>query len=179
MSPLSPTPDRLSALTDTMYAQLRAIADRVFASERPGHTLQPTAVVNEACLRLMSCGLPEVPREQQLALAARVFKQVLIDHARAHNADKRGAGALCLELPDEILADSKAPVEFDSIRKALDRLRALSERQAEVVTLRIFAGLEMQQIAGILGVSKRAAEGDWTVARAWLRRELAPGAARP
>jgi RNA polymerase sigma factor (TIGR02999 family) len=170
------TPDRLSALTDTMYAQIRTIAERIFTSERAGHTLQPTAVVNEACLRLMSRGLPELPRDQQLALAARVLKQVLIDHARAHRADKRGGGAVCLQVTDDVVDPASTAVEFESIHSALERLRALSERQAEVVTLRIFAGMEMQQIADVLGVSKRSAEGDWTVARVWLRRELTQNA---
>jgi RNA polymerase sigma factor (TIGR02999 family) len=161
-----------SALSDTLYADLRGIAQRLFASERTGHTLQPTAVVNEACLRLMSCGLPEVPREQQLALAARALRQVLIDHARMRDADKRGGGAVRLELDAGILAGGDTLVDFEALRAALDRLRTLSDRQAEVVTLKIFSGLTMDQIAAILGISKRAAEGDWTVARAWLRREL-------
>jgi RNA polymerase sigma factor (TIGR02999 family) len=159
-------------LTDTFYAELRSIAERVFASERAGHTLQPTAVVNEACLRLMSGGLPEVPREERLALAGRVLKQVLIDHARARGAEKRGGGALRLGLERDLLADTSTVIELECINRALERLRQLSERQAEVVTLRIFAGLTMDQTATVMGVSKRTAEGDWTVARAWLRREL-------
>jgi RNA polymerase sigma factor (TIGR02999 family) len=122
----------------------------------------------------MSRGLPEVPRDQQLALAARVLNQVLIDHARSRNAEKRGGGALRLELDPDVLAPSTTQLEFEPIHRALERLRQLSARQAEVVTLRIFAGMEMQQIADVLGVSKRSAEGDWTVARAWLRRELGP-----
>src|SRR5215831_17094709 len=110
-----------------MYAQLRAIADRVFASERSGHTLQPTAVVNEACLKLMSCGLPDVPREQQLALAGRALKQVLIDHARARGADKRGGDAVRLELDGDVLGGPAGPtqVDFEAIRAALEGLRAL------------------------------------------------------
>ena len=143
------------------------------------HTLQPTAIVNEACLRLMSCGLPDIPRDQQLALAGRALKQVLIDHARAKSADKRGGGhAVKLELNHDVLGESRSGpptlIDFDAIRSALDRLRTLSERQAEVVSLRIFSGMTMDQIAAMLGVSKRAAEADWTVARAWLRRDLAP-----
>jgi RNA polymerase sigma factor (TIGR02999 family) len=159
-------------VTWQFYSELRQIADRVFASERAGHTLQPTAVVNEACMRLIAGGLPDVPREQQLALAGRVLKQVLIDHARAHAADKRGGAAIKLDLDRDVLADSRTVMEFDAVHRALERLRDLSERQAEVVTLRMFSGLSMDQTATILGVSKRTAEGDWTVAKAWLRREL-------
>jgi RNA polymerase sigma factor (TIGR02999 family) len=165
--------DRM-AITDTLYAELRCLAGRAFAGERSGHTLQPTAVVNEACMRILSSGLPDVPREQQLALAGRVLKQVLIDHARARNADKRGGSAgTRLTLDQDILADDATIVDFEAINAALERLRSLSERQAEVVSLRIFSGMTMDQIATLIGISKRAAEGDWTVARAWLRRELA------
>lgn len=162
-------------LTQTLYGELRIIAQRLFSGERRGHTLQPTAVVNEACLKLMACGLPDVPREQQLALAGRALRQVLIDHARAHGADKRGGDAVRLELDAYVLggAAGRTEVDFEAIRAALDRLRALSERQAEVVSLRIFSGMTMEQVAAMLGISKRSAEADWTVARAWLRRELA------
>jgi RNA polymerase sigma factor (TIGR02999 family) len=170
-------------VTEHFYAELRRIAERIFASERGNHTLQPTAVVNEACLRLMSGGLPAIPREEQLAIAGRVLKQVLVDHARSRSALKRGGGAggvgvgngqaVRLDLEDDVLADSPTQIDFDAVHRAIDRLRALSDRQAEVVTLRMFGGLSMDQVATVLGVSKRSAEGDWTVARAWLRRELA------
>jgi RNA polymerase sigma factor (TIGR02999 family) len=100
---------------------------------------------------------------------------VLIDHARAHNADKRGGGSAAkLDLQQDILADGATIVEFDAIHAALEKLRSLSERQAEVVSLRVFSGMTMDQVATLIGVSKRSAEADWTVARAWLRRELAP-----
>ncbi|HWB20521.1 MAG TPA: ECF-type sigma factor [Phycisphaerales bacterium] len=177
-------PDSSSpAITQGFYNQLRAVADRVFSVERSGHTLQPTAVVNEACMRLLSSGMPDLPRDQQLAIAARVLKQVLIDHARTRDADKRGGGVrpLNLELDPQILADNTTLIDFHAIRSALEKLRSLSERQAEVVTLRVFAGMQMDQIASALNVSKRSVEGDWTVARAWLRRELASaiGASSP
>ena len=166
-----------AAVTRRFYDELRTIADRVFSSERAGHTLQPTAVVNEACMRIMAGGLPDVPREQQLALAARVLKQVLIDHARSRHAHKRGGAAVRLDLDRDVLADEHTQIDFDAVHRALERLRQLSERQAEVVTLRMFGGLTMEQTATVLGVSKRTAEGEWTVARAWLRRELAGAAA--
>ncbi len=173
------------AVIEHLYADLRQVAQRLFASERAAHTLQPTAIVNEACLRLMSAkggGLPDVPREQQLALAGRVLKQVLIDHARSRAAQKRGGAssgsagsgsAVRLDLDHDVLAEHATQIDFDSIHRTLERLRQLSERQAEVVTLRMFAGLTMEQVATVLCISKRSAEGDWTVARAWLRRELA------
>lgn len=187
-SPSSSPNDDAGVITDTMYSELRRIAHRVFASERRDHTLQPTAVVNEACIRLLSGGLPELPRAQQLAIGARVLRQVLIDHARARNADKRGgggaggaggAGAIRLDLDRDILAHDAEQIEFGAITEAMDRLRALSERQAEVVTLRLFAGMTMEQIASVLDVSKRTVESDWAVARAWLRRELSASLGEP
>ena len=160
-------------LTERFYGELRGIAGRLFASERKDHTLQPTAVVNEACLRLLEGSpLPRVPSAERLALAARVLRQVLVDHHRRRTAEKRGGGALRLELEPDLLAPNETLVDFDALHAALDKLRALHQRQAEVVHLRVFGGLTMEQVADALGVSKRTAEGDWTVARAWLRREL-------
>jgi RNA polymerase sigma factor (TIGR02999 family) len=162
----------ISAITPTLYADFRAVADRLFTSERQGHTLQPTAVVNEACIRLLSNGLPALPREQQLALAARVFRQVLVDHARARDAQKRGGGKLLLDVDGLDLAQPGTFIDLAAVHEALARLHALSERQAEVVSLRIYSGMTSDQIALVLDVSTRTVEGDWAVARAWLRREL-------
>jgi RNA polymerase sigma-70 factor (ECF subfamily) len=161
-----------AALTGRFYDELHRIAERLFAGERDGHTLQPTALVNEACVRLMtSSRLPELPREQRLALAARVLRQVLIDHARTKGAAKRAANQR-VELDPELQSEQRTEVDLDAIQAALERLGALHPRQAEVVTLRIFGGLDMDQVAAVVGASKRTVEGDWTVARAWLRREL-------
>jgi RNA polymerase sigma-70 factor, ECF subfamily len=162
------------AVTQRFYAELQGIARRLFANERADHTLQPTAVVNEACLRLMTTSpLPDVPREQRLALASRVLRQVLVDHARGRGADKRGGNLVRVELDPGLTADEPAAVDVEAIHGALEQLAALHARQAEVVSLRIFGGLGMDEIAAVTGVSRRTAEGDWTVARAWLRRELA------
>jgi RNA polymerase sigma-70 factor (ECF subfamily) len=163
-----------AALTERFYGDLHRIARRFFTSERAGHTLQPTAVVNEACMRILNQGLPEVPRDQKLALAARILQQVLIDHARKRDADKRGGGEgpLRLDLDQDILESDRTVIDFDAVHRAIEKLRALSERQAEVTTLRIFSGMAMDQVAAVLGLSKRSAEREWTVARAWLRREL-------
>ncbi len=162
------------ALTERFYRELHELAVRAFASEKSGHTLQPTAVVHEACLRLLtSSPLPEVSRSERLALAARVLRQVLVDHHRARSAGKRGGAALRVELDPELAARSDGTADFTLLEAALERLRALHDRQAEVVTLRIFGGLTMEQVASSLGVSKRTVEDDWAVARAWLRRELA------
>ena len=170
-----PTTDAISAeVTQRFYDELHQIAQRIFAVERDGHTLQPTAVVNEACVRLLSSSkLPDLPREQRLALAGRVLQQVLIDHARVRRAQKRGGGAVQIELDDQTPSPTDTVVDVDRLHQALERLRSLHARQAEVVTMRVFSGLSMDQVAALLKVSKRTAEDDWTVARAWLRRELA------
>jgi RNA polymerase sigma-70 factor (ECF subfamily) len=168
-----PSTEAEAALTQRFYVEMRAIAERVFASEREGHTLQPTAVVHEACVRMLtSSALPDLPREQRLALAARVMRQVLIDHARVRGAGKRGGGAVRFELDDQTPSPVETAVDVEALQSAMARLRALHERQAEVVTLRVFGGLTMEQVAGVLGASKRTVEDDWAVARAWLRREL-------
>jgi RNA polymerase sigma factor (TIGR02999 family) len=169
-------------LTQRFYGELRDIAGRLLSAERKDHTLQPTALVNEAFLRLAtSSPLPEVPRPERLALAARVLRQVLVDHHRSRSAAKRGGGRVRVELDPERAGEAATLHDFEALHGALERLRALHPRQAEVVALRAFGGLSMDQVADALSVSKRTAEGDWTVARAWLSRELAeldPGAAR-
>lgn len=180
----APSPDPAAeALTARFYSELHDLAHRMFASERKDHTLQPTALVHEACLRLLSTSpLPDLPRSDRLALAARVLRQVLVDHHRKHEADKRGGNSMRVELDPEISTTPDTWIEFETIHGALERLRELHERQAEVVSLRVFGGLEMADIADALGVSKRTAEADWTVARAWLRRELSglsPGTSAP
>jgi len=162
-----------AALTERFYEELRALAARAFASERTGHTLQPTAVVHEACLRLLSSSpLPAASRSEHLALAARVLRQVLVDHHRARSAEKRGGASSRVELDPELSATPAETVDVAAIHAALARLAVLNARQAEVVTLRWFGGLTMEQVAATVGVSKRTAEDDWAVARAWLRREL-------
>jgi len=177
-TPPADGPTTEAALTGRFYDELHRIAERLFAAERGDHTLQPTAVVNEACVRLLTTSrLPDLPREQRLALASRVLKQVLIDHARGRGASKRGAGQVRLELDPELQSETLTVVDFDAIHAALERLAALHPRQAEVVSLRVFGGLTMDQVASVVGASKRTVEGDWTVARAWLRRELS--GARP
>ncbi|HEX5009970.1 MAG TPA: ECF-type sigma factor [Planctomycetota bacterium] len=162
-----------AALTGRFYDELHGIAVRLFASERGDHTLQPTAVVNEACLRILTTSpLPDLPHEQRLALASRVLRQVLIDHSRRHAAEKRGASLMRVELDPDLRTGTQTFVDFEAIRGALERLAALHARQAEVVSLRVFGGLGMEQIAAVVGASRRTVEGDWSVARAWLRREL-------
>lgn len=166
--------DPRAPLTERFYAALHGMATRAFADERAGHTLQPTAAVNEVCLRLLTNSpLPNLPRAEQLALASRVLAQVLVDHQRKHGAHKRGGARLRIDLDDAVAADAPTTlVDVDALQQAMQRLRDLHPRQAEVVTLRVFGGLTMDDVAAAVGASKRTVEGDWAVARAWLRREL-------
>jgi RNA polymerase sigma factor (TIGR02999 family) len=168
--------DGAAAMTGRLYVELRGIAGGLLAGERRDHTLQPTALVHEAYLRLSSSSrLPDVPRADQLALAARVLRQVLVDHQRRHGAAKRGGGRLRVELGQDLAGEAETLHDFDALHDALERLRELDARQADVVVLRAFGGLAMEQVAQTLGVSRRTAEADWTVARAWLARVLARG----
>lgn len=165
--------DDPALMTGRFYGELRDIAARLLVGERRDHTLQPTALVHEAYLRFAtSSPLPDLPRADQLALAARVLRQVLVDHQRARAAAKRSGGRLRVELDPQTPSTHETVLDFDALHQALARLRELHERQAEIVLLRSFGGLSMDEVAATLGVAKRTAEEDWTVARAWLAREL-------
>lgn len=156
-------------------AKLRAIAESFMRRERTGHTLQPTALVNEAVLVLMERrDLGHVSQGEYLQIAVQAMRRILIDYARAKKAEKRGGDMRRVTLDSAVL-DSRpdgALRDILDIEQALTRLEALNPRQAEVVGLRFYGGLPMDQIAEVLGISKRSAESDWTCARAWLQREL-------
>lgn len=173
------------SVTDRVYRELRQLAAWYIASETPGHTLQPTALVHEAYVR-MAPGLAGegLSHPQFLALAARVMRNVLVDHARRHLATKRGGPGLgdvsgasrtrvTLDHAENTKADC-ADADVLALHEALERLATLSERQARVVEARYFAGLSVEQTASALGVSPRTVEVDWSIARAWLARELGP-----
>jgi RNA polymerase sigma factor (TIGR02999 family) len=157
-----------------IYAELRALAARYLADERLEHTLQPTALVHEAWLRL---GAPnaasEVDRGIFFGLAARAMRRVLVDHARARGTAKRGAGAARVPL-DEVAAQLTAKeVDLLGLDGALEKLAAQEPELARVVDLRFFAGLELAEIGTLVGRSERQVRYDWTLARCWLERELA------
>jgi RNA polymerase sigma factor (TIGR02999 family) len=167
-------PERLFPL---VYAELRAIAAAAMRSERAGHTLQPTALVHELFLRL-EAGAPVAWQDRRhfFRLAAQAMRRLLVDFARRRLADRRGAGAPHVELDAaRDFAVRSDPEETVALDRALDRLAALDPRQAQVVELRVFAGLGQEEIATTLGLSLSTVERDWRGARAWLRRELAGG----
>jgi RNA polymerase sigma factor (TIGR02999 family) len=156
--------------------ELRAVAGARLRGEAPGHTLQPTALVNEAYLKLAAS--PEVDwrdRAHFLAVAARAMRQVLVDRARRRKADKRGGGVRPATLTDgSLLASGQGPTaeELLALDAALDALGRIQPRLRQVVELRYFGGLADAEIGEVLGVTRRTVQRDWTKARAWLHAEL-------
>ncbi len=169
-------PDDPSAddLLPLVYDELRRLAEGYLRRERPGHTLQPTALVHEAYLRLVDQDRVDWQgRTHFLAVGAHMMRRLLIDHARGRGRVRRGGDRQRLTLDDEMAAVAGQDVDLLALHEALETLAELDERQARIVELRFFAGLRVDEVAQVLGVSRRTVEGDWTHARAWLRRELA------
>ncbi len=164
--------DASARLAEALYPELRRLASALMRRERQDHTLQPTALVGEAFLRLVDQSKVEwKDRAHFLGIAARVMRQILVDHARRHGAAKRGAGVQMVTLDDKPSAGG-GPVELLLVNDALDRFALLDERGARVVEMRVFGGLTIDEIAAALGVSRRTVDNDWAVARMWLAREL-------
>jgi RNA polymerase sigma factor (TIGR02999 family) len=165
----------LDRVLPLVYDQLRAIAGRALRGERAGHTLSPTALVHEAYLKLVQLERVSFQdRAHFFAACAGEMRRVLIDHARRRDAGKRGAGAEHVPLENAVAAAEDRPAELIALDEALSRLAALNERQARVVECRFFAGMDVPETAAALGISAATVKRDWTVARAWLNRELAP-----
>lgn len=163
-------------LVELMYPELRALAARLIRRERGGHTLQPTAVVNEAFLRLVDQeGADWEDRAHFIGIAARVMRQILVDHARRRRAAKRGSGAERITLDEAMASTPDSAFDLLALDDVLTRFAAVDERRAKVVELRVFGGLTTKETAACLGVSTRTVEGDWAMARLWLARELRPG----
>lgn len=161
-------------LLPLVYAELRAIAARYLRNERPGHTLSPTALVHEAWMRLDGDGrLAPGDRRQFFAIAARRMRQVLVDHARQRDAAKRGGGAREAVTLSSLAGADDAGVDLLALEQALAQLQAFDARKVQVVELRYFGGLEMADIAEVLGISRATAQRDWEVARTFLYQALA------
>jgi RNA polymerase sigma factor (TIGR02999 family) len=171
-------------LLPLVYDELRALAAGFFQGQGWAHTLQPTALVHEAYLRLAAQESPDWSgRDHFFAVAAKAMRQVLVDHARRKRAEKRGGGAgrgeagaglawQRITLDEAVSASVGREVDFADLEDAIGRLAALDDRKAEVVTLRFFGGLSNEAVAAALGVSRKTVVEDWAVARAWLGREL-------
>ncbi len=172
-----PGPKPAAEVFQVIYAELRQVAKRYLSRERANHTLQPTALVHEAWLRLQKDRGDEWQgRTHGLALAAQAMRRLLVDHGRHQKREKRGGGAQPLALDDLLKAaeTAGAPVEdILTLEAALTRLEAIDPRAARVVELRFFSGMSNPEVAEYLQLSLRTVESDLTHAKAWLKRELA------
>jgi RNA polymerase sigma factor (TIGR02999 family) len=156
-----------------VYEELRRQAQRYLRRESPGHTLQTTALVHEAYLRLVDQRTARwESRAQFFGVAAQLMRRILVDHARSHHAAKRGGSAIQVPLEEETASAPEGDVDLLALDDALNRLAQLDERQAKVVELRYFTGLGIEETAEALGISPATVKREWTMARAWLKREL-------
>lgn len=167
-------PGAFDRLVPIVYDELRRLAGAYLRRERVDHTLQPTALAHEAWLRLVDATrVAWRDRAQFLAIAARTMRQILVDHARAHQAQKRGGDAVRVTLSDTPAGVGRPDLDVLAVEEALQALAELDERKARVVELRFFGGLTETEAAHALGVSQTTVENDWRFARAWLSGRLA------
>jgi RNA polymerase sigma-70 factor (ECF subfamily) len=165
--------DAEAALMTQVYGELRRLARRYMRAERVNHTLQATALVNEAYLRLMGeQGATWQDRAHFFAAAAQLMRHILVDHARAHKANKRGGEQHQVTLTEGLLSEENKSVEVLALHEALEKLATLDERQTRVVEMHFFGGLTFQEIAYVLETSERTVKRDWAMARAWLYKQM-------
>ncbi|HEX9959862.1 MAG TPA: sigma-70 family RNA polymerase sigma factor [Pyrinomonadaceae bacterium] len=163
----------LDALMPIVHEELRRLAKRYMRRQNPGHTLQTTALVNEAYLRLIdSSRVRWQDRTHFFAISARLMRRVLVDFARAGNSLKRGGEQIQITLDERIEAPFEKEMNLVELDEALQKLAKLSQRQSRIVELRYFGGLSEEEIAETLEISTRTVRRDWNLARAWLYREL-------
>lgn len=161
------------AIIERLYPELRSLAHSLMAREREGHTLQPTALVNEAWLRLVDVDLVNLQgRAHFFGIAARCMRQVLVDHARGKAAEKRGGGWERVTLDAAMIATEDPQIELIALDEALTRFEQLDPRASRVAEMRLFAGMTIEEIARELDVSPRTVDGDWATARMWISREM-------
>ncbi len=163
----------LDQLVPIVYEELHRQAQRYLRRESPGHTLQTTALVHEAYLRLVDQRQARWQnRAQFFGVAAQLMRRILVDHARRHQAAKRGGSAIQVPLDEGGVAAVESDVDLVALDDALTRLAGLDPQQARVVELRYFTGLGIEETAEALGISPATVKREWAMARAWLRREL-------
>ena len=166
----------LERLIPLVYGELRKLADSYLRRERSGHTLQPTALVNEAYIRLVSQDQPDYrSRAHFMGIAARLMRQILTDHARSRNAEKRGAGQANFSLNEVMDTPIEQPLALIAVDDALQTLEKIDERKAKLVEMRFFGGLTAEDSAEVLGVPVEKVRAELRVAQAWLQRELDRG----
>ncbi|MBL8877822.1 MAG: sigma-70 family RNA polymerase sigma factor [Phycisphaerales bacterium] len=163
----------IQRLLPLVYEELRALAGNFFREERADHTLQPTALVHEAFVKLM--GTPEVhwdDRKHFMTIAATAMRRILIDHARRRDAEKRGSGWGRISLHPDLAQSSRAEADIIALDDVLSRLAELNEKHARIVELRFFGSLTLAEVAEVMDVSTATVERDWRLIRAWLAVEL-------
>jgi len=165
--------DAQSKLIGAVYDELRVMAARYMSRERPGHTLQATALVNEAYLRLVKIKSADwQDRAHFFAVAAQVMRRILVSHARLHLAGKRGGGIEALSLDEGLIYSEQHSGQLVELDAALEKLASTDERVSKVIELRFFGGLSVDETAAVLRVSPRTVKREWMFGRAWLRSEL-------
>jgi RNA polymerase sigma factor (TIGR02999 family) len=170
-------PDPTARLVEALYPELRRLAGSLMRRERPDHTLQPTALVSEAFLRLVDqTQVQWQDRAHFLGIAARVMRRILVEHARRHATLKRGAEIERVTFDERLGHGSDRGIGLLALDEALERFASVDRRGAQVVELRVFGGATVEEIAHTLGVSSRTVDNDWAFARMWLARELDPPA---
>jgi RNA polymerase sigma factor (TIGR02999 family) len=163
----------LEKLMPAVYKELRRIAARYLRGERSGHTLQPTALVHEAYLRLIDRSQVNWQnRAHFIGTAAQLMRNILVDHARARNAAKRGGGDYKLSLSEAMISFGPPDIDLIALDNALDELAALDPQQGRIIELRFFGGLSIEETAVVLGISPTTVRRDWTTAKLWLRRRI-------
>jgi len=163
----------LAELTPLVYEELRRLAHHYMEGQRPDHTLQTTALVNEAYLRLADQTSPNwQSRAHFFAVAARAMRQILVSYARSNRAQKRGGGGPRIELDESVILSPEQSNEIVDLHEALERLGTLDSRKARVVELKFFGGLNYDEIAEVLKIARRTVRRDWEFARVWLYTEL-------
>jgi RNA polymerase sigma factor (TIGR02999 family) len=174
-------PEAFQALVPIVYNELRRLANHYLQNERSGHTLQSTALVHEAFLRLVgNNGMQQWHgRAHFFAAAAQSMRRILVDHARQRQARKRGSGAQRVPLEEALTVPVQSNLDVAALDESLSNLALIDPRKSRVVELRFFGGLSNQEIAEVLGISPAAVRNDWVVAKAWLYRDLQPTEAEP
>jgi RNA polymerase sigma factor (TIGR02999 family) len=169
----------LDEMTGVLYHELRRLARRLLAAERPNHTLQPTALVHEAYMRLVDQRAVDCQsRAHFLGIAAGMMRRILINHAHAHKAAKREGFAEAITLDDALGVFTNPRVDLLALDQSLDKLARLDPQQGKVVELRYFGGLSIEEAAEVLGVSTATVKRDWVTARLWLIQQM-DGPAKP
>jgi RNA polymerase sigma factor (TIGR02999 family) len=164
------------ALVPLVYGELRGIARKCLAGQR-GHTLQPTALVHEAYLRMVNRkSLPLQNRTHFFAVAAQMMRQILVDHARMHAAAKRGGSAITLVLDEAVGLPKKANLDLIALDDAMKQLAVLDARQCQIVELRFFGGLSIDETAEVIKISPSTTKREWATARIWLHHAMSNGA---